>query len=158
MGDGEGGKILSFQGENLLPFQLPTSNFPLLSSKVAVMTGRGQTKTQRISLATRAGTIFPVGRIRRYLKTWTFQQRSAIGAPIYQAAVMEYLSAEILELAGNAARDNKRSRITPRHILLAVANDEELHKLLKNVTIPQGGVMPHILPELLKKKRQQECT
>ena len=102
------------------------------------MTGRGQTKTQRISLATRAGTIFPVGRIRRYLKTCTFQQRIAIGAPIYQAAVMEYLSAEILELAGNAARDNKRSRITPRHILLAVANDEELNKLLKNVTIPQG--------------------
>lgn len=82
----------------------------------------------------------------------TFQQRIAIGAPIYQAAVMEYLSAEILELAGNAARDNKRSRITPRHILLAVANDEELNKLLKNVTIAQGGVMPHIHPELLKKK------
>lgn len=114
--------------------------------------GRGHSKTQRISLAKRAGTIFPVGRIRRYLKTCTFQQRIAIGAPIYQAAVMEYLSAEILELAGNAARDNKRSRITPRHILLAVANDEELNKLLKNVTIPQGGVMPHILPELLKKK------
>lgn len=116
------------------------------------MTGRGQTKTQRISLAKRAGTIFPVGRIRRYLKTCTFQQRIAIGAPIYQAAVMEYLSAEILELAGNAARDNKRSRITPRHILLAVANDEELNKLLRNVTIPAGGVMPHILPELLQKK------
>jgi len=116
------------------------------------MSGRGHTKTQRISLAKRAGTIFPVGRIRRYLKTCTFQQRIAIGAPIYQAAVMEYLSAEILELAGNAARDNKRSRITPRHILLAVANDEELNKLLKNVTIPAGGVMPHILPELLKKK------
>lgn len=119
------------------------------------MSGRGTTKTQRISLATRAGTIFPVGRIRRYLKTCTFQQRIAIGAPIYQAAVMEYLSAEILELAGNAARDNKRSRITPRHILLAVANDEELNKLLKNVTIPQGGVMPHILPELLKKKESK---
>jgi len=116
------------------------------------MTGRGQTKTQRISLAKRAGTIFPVGRIRRYLKTCTFQQRIAVGAPIYQAAVMEYLSAEILELAGNAARDNKRSRITPRHILLAVANDEELNKLLRNVTIPSGGVMPHILPELLQKK------
>lgn len=116
------------------------------------MSGRGNPKTQRISLAKRAGTIFPVGRIRRYLKGCTHHQRIAVGAPIYQAAVMEYLSAEILELAGNAARDNKRSRITPRHILLAVANDEELNKLLKNVTIPAGGVMPHILPELLKKK------
>lgn len=116
------------------------------------MSGRGVSKTQRISLSKRSGTIFPVGRIRRYLKMCTFQQRIAIGAPIYQAAVMEYLSAEILELAGNAARDNKRSRITPRHILLAVANDEELNKLLRNVTIASGGVMPNIHPELLKKK------
>jgi len=38
-------------------------------------------------------------------------------------------AAEILELAGNAARDNRKTRVTPRHILLAVANDEELHQV-----------------------------
>ncbi|KAF5886262.1 core histone macro-H2A.1 isoform X5, partial [Clarias magur] len=63
------------------------------------------------------------------------------------------LSAEILELAGNAARDNKKGRVTPRHILLAIANDEELNQLLKGVTIAAGGVLPNIHPELLAKKR-----
>eukprot|EP00953_Heterococcus_sp_UTEX-ZZ885_P013493 7715-Heterococcus_DN1.PRE.1 len=60
------------------------------------------------------------------------------------AAVMEYLAAEILELSGNAARDNKKSRIVPRHIQLAVRNDEELNKLLSHVTIAAGGVLPNI--------------
>jgi len=123
------------------------------------MSGRNASKprTQRISISKRAGTMFPCSRIRRYLKGCTFQQRIGMGAPIYQAAVLEYLTAEILELAGNAARDNKRSRITPRHILLAVANDEELNKLLRNVTIPSGGVMPHIHQELLKRKNDRSA-
>lgn len=112
----------------------------------------------------------PVGRIHRLLKRGNYAQRIGSGAPVYLAAVLECesthlyalsyivltsssdLAAEILELAGNAARDNKKSRIVPRHLQLAVRNDEELNKLLGSVVISQGGVLPNILTELLPAK------
>ncbi|XP_019737078.1 core histone macro-H2A.2 [Hippocampus comes] len=113
----------------------------------------GKKKVTKLSRSSRAGVIFPVGRMMRYLRTGTHKYRIGMGAPVYMAAVIEYLAAEILELAGNAARDNKKGRITPRHIKLAVANDEELNQLLRGVTISNGGVLPRIHPELLSKKR-----
>lgn len=66
--------------------------------------------------------------------------------------VVHLLLSQVLELAGNAARDNKKNRIVPRHIQLAVRNDEELSKLLGSVTIANGGVLPNIHQTLLPKK------
>ncbi|KAM8835674.1 core histone macro-H2A.1 isoform 2-T2 [Synchiropus picturatus] len=113
----------------------------------------GKKKLTKTSRSTKAGVIFPVGRMLRYIRRGLPKYRIGVGAPVYLAAVLEYLTAEILELAGNAARDNKKGRVTPRHILLAIANDEELNQLLKGVTIAAGGVLPNIHPELLAKKR-----
>lgn len=113
----------------------------------------GKKKTTKTTRSAKAGVIFPVGRMLRYIKKGHPKYRIGVGAPVYMAAVLEYLTAEILELAGNAARDNKKGRVTPRHILLAIANDEELNQLLKGVTIASGGVLPNIHPELLAKKR-----
>ncbi|PWN91751.1 histone-fold-containing protein [Acaromyces ingoldii] len=110
----------------------------------------GDSKSQ--SRSAKAGLQFPVGRIHRHLRKGNYAQRVGAGAPVYLAAVLEYLAAEILELAGNAARDNKKSRIIPRHLQLAIRNDEELNKLLGGVTISQGGVLPFIQSELLPAK------
>lgn len=80
-----------------------------------------------------------------------YAKRVQNGAAVYMTAVLEYLCAEVLELAGNAARDNKTKRINPRHVSLAIRNDAELNELLKNVTIASGGVIPHIEDVLLPK-------
>ncbi|KQR84837.1 uncharacterized protein Dere_GG27200, partial [Drosophila erecta] len=62
--------------------------------------------------------------------------------PIYLESLKEYLLAEVLKATGNAALWNKKTIIIPRHLQLAILNDEELNKLLSGVTIAQGGVLP----------------
>ena len=114
------------------------------------MSGNAKTKTK--SRSARAGLLFPVGRIHRHLRKGNYAKRVGSGAPVFLAAVMEYLTAEILELAGNAARDNKKLRIIPRHLLLAIKNDEELNQIMKGITISQGGVIPFVHSVLLPKK------
>lgn len=118
--------------------------------------GKSATKSAAKSRSARAGLQFPVGRVHRLLRKGNYAQRVGAGAPVYLAAVLEYLAAEILELAGNAARDNKKTRIIPRHLQLAIRNDEELNKLLGHVTIAQGGVLPNIHSVLLPKKTAKD--
>ncbi|KIJ61900.1 hypothetical protein HYDPIDRAFT_30967 [Hydnomerulius pinastri MD-312] len=115
----------------------------------------------------KAGFQFPVGRVHRLLKKGNYAQRVGADAPgmCHYRALSPHLmlmmislsrcgfgyifSAEILELAGNAPRDNKKQRIIPRHLQFAVRNDQELSQLLGDVVISQGGVVPFIKPELL---------
>lgn len=127
------------------------------SDLTSKMSGRGKgakssSKLGKKSRSVRAGLQFPVGRVHRLLRLGNYSERVGAGAPVYLAAVMEYLAAEVLELAGNAARDYKKSRIVPRHLQLAIRNDEELNSLLGKVTIAQGGVLPNIQNALLPKK------
>ncbi|XP_012137783.1 histone H2A-like [Megachile rotundata] len=145
---------------------LEVETFSLHSNSIfccqtAKMSGRGKGGKSRSkaksSRSSKAGLQFPVGRIHRLLRKGNYAERVGAGAPVYLAAVMEYLAAEVLELTGNAARDNKKSRIIPRHVQLAIRNDEELNRLLSGVTIIQGGVLPNIQAALLPKKTDKKA-
>jgi len=105
------------------------------------------------SQSSRLGLIFPVGRIGSLLRRGRYTKRTAAAAPVYLTAVLEYLTAELLELSGKVAAQQKKKRITPRSVTLAVRHDEELSQLLQNVTFTQGGVLPN-LHEVLKKKKR----
>ncbi|MFH4979913.1 hypothetical protein AB6A40_006622 [Gnathostoma spinigerum] len=112
---------------------------------------REATKIKRTSKSARAGLQFPVTKFHRLLKQGRYAKRVSPSAAVYLSAVIEYLSAEMLELSGNACRDNCRHRLVPRHIVLAIKNDEELNQFCAKVTCPQGGVLPFVHPILFAK-------
>ena len=82
---------------------------------------------------------------------------ASMGAGIFTAAVLEYLTCEILELAGQACEEHKKKTIAPRHLQLAIRNDEELNKLMAMTTISMGGVLPNVEPGLFPKKGKKKA-
>ena len=117
--------------------------------------GKTESPKKKISITKRSGLQFSVPRVLKNLKgnyPNTGAKKIKPTAAIYMAAILEYLSAEILELAGNASRELRKKTVQPRHLLLAIKGDAELDTLIK-ATIPGGGVIPHIhkflFPEVL---------
>ena len=84
----------------------------------------------RVSRSRRAGLVFPVGRLHRSLRHVTPFRIVSEGAAVYLAAVLEYLCAEVLILANAIARHHRTARITPRHVQMAIQEDEDVRGLL----------------------------
>lgn len=120
-------------------------------------------RAKKIAASSRAGIVFPVGRIKKYLKrgnyaerigpgkievmwkTWCLLTILVSGAAVYLASCLEYLTSEIMIMSGDAARANNRKRIIPRSLYLAIQNDAEFSALLRNVTLPQGNLWVNCL-------------
>ena len=127
----------------------------MASQKTSSKKSSGVKKTNSISK--KVGLIFPVGRVRSMLKKGRYTKRVGAAAPVYLTAVLEYLTAELLEISGKVAAQHKKKRITPRAITLAVRHDDELSQLLGNVTFTQGGVAPN-LNDALRKKSSSKAS
>lgn len=100
----------------------------------------------RTSRSCRAGLIFPVSRIERFLRRGDYAERIGSGASVYMAAVLQYLTYDIVDIAGNIAANDHKRRIAPRHLQETITCDSELQQLLGGIALPQGRT---------KSKRQQ---
>ena len=61
------------------------------------------------------------------------------------ASAMEFLCAEVLEIAAQSCLENKKRIIKPRHIELSVRKDPEFARLFKNKTFAGAGTAPKIV-------------
>ncbi|KAL5107877.1 Core histone [Taenia crassiceps] len=115
-------------------------------------------KKAAVSKSRRCGLVFPVARVRRLLKTSKLARsaRISVASVVYLTAVLEYLSSEVVDLAGRVAKEIKRKTISPRSIMLAVRADEELFKVLSRVIFPFSGTTPYICPSLLPQKSPRQ--
>ncbi|KNH04995.1 histone h2a [Perkinsela sp. CCAP 1560/4] len=120
--------------------------------------GKKSAAKKTSTISKKVGLIFPVGRVRSMLKKGRYTKRVGAAAPVYLTAVLEYLTAELLELSGKVAAQHKKKRITPRAVTLAVRHDDELSQLLGNVTFSQGGVAPNLHDALQKKSKSKTSS
>jgi histone H2A len=104
----------------------------------------------------KANIFFPIDRIIRQLKKEHPEKRISDLSGVFMSAVLEYLTSEILDLSGSVAQEENKKLISPHHILVAIKEDPELVKLLKDVTLPFSGVLPS--PEFEKVLKKEEET
>ena len=130
---------------------------PSKSGKGSAVKGRGKPKgaTQKTGQM-RSGLTFAPSRCNRYLREGRYSQRMGASAGVYLAGVLQYLTEEVLELAGKTCLQHKKKTISPQHINLALRSDEELSKMLFMSQISEGGQLSQIHGSLLQGKAGKE--
>ena len=123
------------------------------AKKSSVAKAAKNQKKEIMSQSARAQLLVPVAKVMRLMKQDRLNVRVSRKAGLMMAAVLEYLMAELFESSGNFTMQKNKKRINNRHIQLALQTDEEFQKLLQGSIIHQGGVLPHIEPALLPKKK-----
>eukprot|EP00092_Neocalanus_flemingeri_P067452 GFUD01082337.1.p1 GENE.GFUD01082337.1~~GFUD01082337.1.p1 ORF type:complete len:177 (-),score=56.75 GFUD01082337.1:300-830(-) len=117
--------------------------------------GSNKTKSKAANMTNKnTGLVFNCYSLRRRMRAARVGRFIRPTSVVYMGAVLEYIMAEVLELAGNCARDSKRKTVKPRHIMMAVQMDDELKPLFSDVILPGGGVVPGVHSCLLGKKDQ----
>ena len=86
-----------------------------------------------------AAAPFPTARVREHIQSYA--PEVAAGAPEYMAAVLQYVTAEVLQRAGDAARGGATGSIMPHHIRQVVRADRDLTQLVGEEALEQGGLL-----------------
>ncbi|XP_052598866.1 histone H2A-Bbd type 1-like [Peromyscus californicus insignis] len=92
----------------------------------------GKRRRRNVSRSTRAKLQFPVSRVDRFLREGNYSRRLSSSTPVFLAGVLEYLTSNILELAGEEAHVSGKKRISPDHVYQVVQNNEQLHQLFED--------------------------
>ena len=112
-----------------------------------------QSKKKQTTQSSRAGLIFPVGRLHRLLKQGRYSQNIGKGGAVFMAGVLQYLTSEVMELAGEACHDKKKKTVAPKHVQMAIRGDPELNKMMAHTLVSKGGSVPLVHSALFPGKK-----
>lgn len=116
--------------------------------------GSKDAKKSAVSKSSRAGLTLSIARLNKRMKSTGGLPRVGATAPVYLTAVLEYIAAEIMNLAAHECQKTKRKRITPEDLSLAIRADQQLNALCSNVAIYSGDKIKNISRALVPKHRQ----
>lgn len=115
------------------------SNLPPKPSKTSKPIGKRNTTKAKLTQSIKSGLILPVALIARRMRKATGLRMSK-SAPVYLTAILEYLTSELLSLAGDSVHTlQRRKRIQPRDLLQSLLSDSELSKMCPKLVIAESG-------------------